>query len=348
LPVIVLAGEEEYEIWQRAKALKKELVDPQWESFNFARIDNPDLKEVIDAAATVPFGPGNRMVLFDQCALFTKKRGAKDDDASSGSASKSAKLVDDFAAALKSVPPNTYLVFSCIANFDSSLKTSKAAAAVAKLENFEKVRYASWSQNEKLISFCNKEAKRCNAYIEDDACFYLAESTDTNLRQIAQEIQKAATYILPEQTIRLEHVQLLSPHISHVFQLLEYWAAGKHDKVLESLAEMRAKQMSPHMVLATMQTQLTKWVHYKTEHQKLLVPSGGRDVGRRSVSLKEVASRIEANPKMAFVVQKDLERIEGLTLEFLIAKKQHLTDLEHKVKTGQVPEGHVLDLFFTR
>jgi hypothetical protein len=89
-------------------------------------------------------------------------------------------------------------------------------------------------------------------------------------------------------------------------------------------------------------------VHYKTEHQKLLVPSGGRDVGRRSVSLKEVASRIEANPKMAFVVQKDLERIEGLTLEFLIAKKQHLTDLEHKVKTGQVPEGHVLDLFFTR
>jgi DNA polymerase III delta subunit len=128
LPVIVLAGEEEYEIWQRAKALKKELVDPQWESFNFARIDNPDLKEVIDAAATVPFGPGNRMVLFDQCALFTKKRGAKDDDASSGSASKSAKLVDDFAAALKSVPPNTYLVFSCIANFDSSLKTSKAAA----------------------------------------------------------------------------------------------------------------------------------------------------------------------------------------------------------------------------
>lgn len=347
MPVIVLAGEEEFQIAKRVKALKKELVDPQWESFNFARIDNPDLKDVIDAAATVPFGPGNRMVLFERCALFTKKKA--DSDGESGG--KSTKLVDDFAAAMGSVAHNTYLVFSCIANFDKNLKNSKAIEKHAKVENFEKLKYLHSNRDTQntFITFCNAEAKLNGVTIDDDAAFYLADSTELNLRQISSEIAKTATYLLPEKHIRLEHVQLLCPHYSEVFDLVKHWALREKDEVLQQINEMKAKQVSPHMVLALVQTQLRKWIDYKIEYEKACAaPSGSRAVGKRDVPLQNVAAKLAPTSWMQRIVTEELKTIQNVSLEELLAKKQELTDIEHKVKTGQLPETHVLDLFFTR
>lgn len=346
MPVVVLAGEEEYLIDRQVRTLKSKLVDPAWESFNFVRLENPDLKAVIDAAATVPFGPGNRMVLVDQCALFTKKRGASKDDGESSSPSKSAKLIDDFDAALKTVAPQTYLVFACIANFDKTLKTSKAIEKHAKIETFEKLK--PW-ETQRIIDFCNREAHRFEACIDDDAAIYLAESSELNLRQMSVEMEKAATYILPEKTIKLQHVTLLSPHFSDVFKLLEHWALTRKDKTLMTIDELKSRNVSPHMVLGAAQTVLSKWIYYKTEHEKMLSsPSGGRDVGRRDIPLRDVAQRIEPNRGMAFRVEQDLQKIKSLSLEYLLSKKRELTELEHMVKTGQMPDSHVLDVFFTR
>lgn len=344
MPVIIIAGEEEFLIDRHARALKAKLVDPAWESFNFVRLDNADLKAVIDAAATVPFGPGNKMVLVERCALFTKKRAAAKDE--SESPGKSAKLIDDFEAALKSVAPNTYLVFACIANFDKNLKTSKAAEKHATFEVCEK--FKPWETG-KIVDFCNREAHRVNAYIEEDAALYLAESSEVNLRQMATEIEKAATYILPEKTITLEHVTLLSPHFSNVFKLMEHWALQRKDKTLQTIDELRTRNVSPHMVLAAAQTVLSKWIRFKTEHEKMLaVPGGGRDVRRREIPLKDVVQRIEPNRMMQRMVEEDLKRIQRLSLEYLLEKKRELTELEHMVKTGQMPETHVLEAFFTR
>lgn len=347
MPVIVLAGEEEFQIARDAKRLKAELVDPAWETFNFARIENPDLKQATDAAATLPFGPGNRMVLFEQCALFTKKRGGKDDGDTTGSAAKSSKLVDDFESAMGKVAANTYLVFACIANFDANLKVSKAISKHSEMRAFPRIKYYAGSPCRELITFGNAEAHRHKANIEDDAIYYLAESSEVNLRQMASEIEKSAVYILPEKTIRLEHVMMLSPHFSQVFALTEHWAAGDAGKVLSVIQELQSRQMSPHMVVATMQTILSKWIYYKSEYDKVAaVPSGGREVGKREINLRDLANRI--NPHGAYMIEKDLRRIKGLPLEILVRKKRELTDLEQKVKTGQMPETHILEVFFTR
>jgi DNA polymerase-3 subunit delta len=347
MPVIILAGEEEFKIAREVDLLKKRLVDPAWASFNFQRLPGNDLRQVIDAAATVPFGPGTKMVVFEDCALFTKKRAAKDDD---GGKDKSAnKLLEDLDAALKTVAENTFLVFACVANFDSTLKVSKVFAKHAEIRKFEKVKYWPGAANRELIDFCNKEAHRVGAYIEDDAAFYLAESSEVDLRQIATEIEKTATYILPEKTIRLEHVMEVSPHFSQVAALMEYWATGRKTEVLNAIAELQSRQISAHQVLAFAQVVLSKWVSYKTEVEKAFaIPAGSRDVRRREVPLNEVARRIAFEPRMAFVVEQDLKRIRALSLEYLVEKKCRLTELEFLLKSGQMPEGHALEHFFAR
>jgi DNA polymerase III delta subunit len=328
--------------------LKAELVDPAWESFNFVRLADPDLKQVVDAAATVPFGPGNRLVLIDQCALFTRKKSGKEGDGEGGS--KSTKIIDDFDAALKMVAPNTFLLFACIANFDKTLKTSKVAMKHVKVEEFEKLKYLDGKHQSAFVTFCNQEAKKNNVRIDDDACMYLADSTEINLRQIATEIEKTATYILPEKHIRLEHVMLMSPHFSNVFALLEYWAAGKPDQVLELIQELQSRQVSAHMILAGMQTVLSKWIGYRAELERSVsMMGGGREVRKREPAWSQVAAKINPNPWMQKnFVEPELKRIFPIPLERLTAKKRELTNIEFRLKTGQKPEGHALEAFVTR
>jgi DNA polymerase-3 subunit delta len=349
MPIIILAGEEEFRIAKEVDTLKNKLVEPTWASFNFQRFNGADLKQIIDASATVPFGPGNKMVLFENCALFTKKRGTAKDDDGGGKDKSAAKLLDDLEAALSTVPSNTYLVFACIANFDSTLKVSKVFAKHADVSKFDKVKYYAGAENRGLLDFCNREAKLFDAVIDDEAAFYLAESTECDLRQISSEIQKAAIYILPDKRIMLKHVELLSPHYSHVFALMEFWATGQKQAVLSAIQELHARQVSPHMVIAAAQTVLSKWIGYRVEIDKICgAPSGSRDVGRREVPVNELARKIAFEPRMAFMVEQDLKRMRGLSLEYLSEKKRQITDLEFLLKSGQMPEGHALEHFFTR
>lgn len=157
MPTIILSGDEELLISERLEVLKEKLLDPAWASFNFSRISHPDLKEVIDGAAAVPFGPGNKVIVFDNCDLFTKKRSGKSDDDSSsskGSKSKSEKLLDDLDKALAHLAPNTYLIFSCPFNFDKTLKVSKIFEKhVEAIENFEKIKYWPGSTNSEMLNW---------------------------------------------------------------------------------------------------------------------------------------------------------------------------------------------------
>lgn len=350
MPVYIFHGEEEFEISRAVDAMKQKLVDPAWASFNLARIDGGDLKHIVEAASSVPFGPGNKVFVFERCDLFTKKRGGKsDDDGEKTSASKVAKVLEDLDSTLGTVASNTYLLFECIANFDTTLKISKVFAKHAKFEKFEKKKYYSGSPNKELLTWANKEAHRFSATMDDDAISYLAESTEVNLRQMSQEIEKAATFILPDTHITLKTVSQLSPHFSHVFALLDYWAYGKKAKVLEAIQELQSRQISAHVVIATLQTTLSKWISYKTEMERAMASSpGSRDVNRREVPLGELARQIAFDPRMAFVVEQDLKRIKSMPLEYLVNKKRELTELEHSIKTGQMPETHALSLFFTR
>lgn len=347
MPAIILAGEEEFEISRRADALKKELVDPQWLSFNFQRQSGGGLREAIDACAAVAFGPGNKLVLLDRCELFTKKRGKSDEDGESKSGAKAAKLLDDFGAALQNVAPNTYVIFACTANFDSTLKVSKVAEKHAQIERFEKRKYTAGSANRELVTWAGKEAHRFKSVIDDDAIFYLAESTEVNLRQMSKEIEKAATFVLPKERITLEVVSQLSPHYSHVFQLLDHWAYGRRAQVIASIQELLSRQ-SALPIVALLQTTLSKWITIKAEADRIEATAPAARGGRRQIPLPDLAKRIAADLRMnPWLTEMELKRMKMLTLSEIVQKKSQLTQLELQVKTGQMPEQDALVVFFT-
>ena len=355
MPILVLAGEEDFQLSRRVDELKEELLDPAWLAFNLARLDCPDLTAVIDAAATLPFGPGKRLVIFERCDLFTKKRPRAGTDAVKGSDRASPQgdkaqreLLEAFDSALSAVAPDTCLLFACPYNFDSTLRTAKIVAKYAQIEDFPREKYFAGSHNPRLETWCQKEARRHGATIDDQAVTFLLDSTEADLRQISMEIEKAATFLLPERHITLAVVSKLSAHHSHVFSLLDSWASGDRHKALSSLEELTSRQ-SGIPIIATLHSTLTRWIAVKALAARTLaaLPSGP-GVQRRQLPLHDLARKLapELNAK-PFVVEKDLERTRCFGLEKLVAKQVQLCQLESLVKTGQMPDHHALTLFFT-
>jgi DNA polymerase-3 subunit delta len=352
LPVLILAGDEDFEISRKVQALREKLIDPAWASVNFMRLDNPNIQQICDAAAQLPFGPGNKVILIERCDLFTKKRskgGGEEDAAPAKSAKKEAAKdknsgLELFEAALDSVAENTYLLFSCPYNFDSSLKTSKAVPKSVGIEKFEKERYYVGSKNPKLDTWCRKEARRFGATIDDAAATYLLDGLEADLRSVSSELQKASVYILPKTHITIEAVQELTPFHSHVFVLADKWISGKTSEAYDSLRELLSRQ-SGMPIIAMLQTMLSKWVYMKMLCEKYNQETPHAPGGKRELPLSELVKRVSVQVKShPMVVESDLKRISKETSASLIRKKVELTRMEHLVKTGQLPESHALEL----
>jgi DNA polymerase III subunit delta len=347
MPIYLLAGDEDFELSRRVEKLKAEIVDPAWTTFNFVRLTSPDLSAVIDAAASLPFGPGNRMVLMDRCDLFTKKKG-KSADSEKSSEKLMKQLLDDLDKALSSVSQQTFLVFACPYNFDPALRTSKVVGKYARMETFEKPRYFAGSPSVQLMTWCRKEAHHYDATIDDEAITYLLDSTEANLRQVAAEIEKAVIYIHPEKRITLKVVSTLSSHYSHVFALLDHWAAGRREETLQTLEELLSRQ-SAMPILATLHTTLSKWAQFKALEQKFHAAlPGGRGIQRRELNINELAEKIagELKTQSKFVIM-DLRRIRPLSADWIMSKRTELTDLDLLIKTGQMPDQHALTVFLS-
>jgi len=355
MPVLVLAGDEEFLLGRRVKALKDDLLDPTWASVNFQRLENATLSAIIDASGQLPFGPGNKVILIDRCDLFTKKRskGGASEESDEPKVTKKGKdkvdLLDLFEEAMGSVAPNTYLIFSCPHNFDSTLKTSKAVSKHCELIAFPKEKYWVGSPNPKLETWCQKEAKSFNATIDTNAVTYLLDGLESDLRQISEELRKAATYILPKTHITLETLEELTPFHSHVFVLTEKWISGRSAEAHVSLKELLSRQ-SGMPIIAMLQTMLSKWIEMKVLCDKFNdeLPTGA-GTQKRQLPLGELAKKVAAQTKQhPMVVEKDLKRIGKHSSASLMQKKIELTRLEDLVKTGQMPESHALEVLLTK
>lgn len=348
MPVLLFAGEEDFLLARRVNELREELVLPAFAAFNFVRLENPPVEEIIDIAGGLPFGPSNKMILIERCELFHKKRSGQAQEPSAKKAKEAAKdLSSEFEQALASVADNTYLVFACPYNFDKTLKLSKAIEKHAKLVEFPKQKYYVGSRNPQLETWCRKEAHSFGTTISDDAIHYLLESTEANLRYVSKEIEKAATYILPNKQITLAHVQELASHTSHIFAFIDQWASNQPLLALRSLNELTARQ-SAMPLIATMQTTLSRWIELKIEAEKIIAKqpvSPGMARRANAISTQELAKKIAWETKsQPFLIEKDLARISGLSLEWLMEKRIKLCELENAIKTGQMPDSHALAL----
>lgn len=343
-PVMVLAGDEDFELYRKLAKLKDSLLDPAWASFNYLRIESPTITDVLDNALSMPFGPGNKVIVFDKCGLFSRSPAGKSKDKDSGNITQ--KQLDNLESSLESVAPNTYLIFACPFNFDANLKLSKIVAKHAEILPFTREKFYVGSANSKLETWIRKEAKSFGATIDDAAVTYLLDGTEANLRQIHSELEKAATFILPKTHITLAVVEELSPHHSHIFTLLDHWLEGRAELALDSAAELLSREPAIK-VIVTIQTFLHRWIEMKCVcDQATAKLPWSPGVQKRELPFPELLKKVSAEMKVQpFLIERDMKKIRNRSSEYLIRKRRELTHYESLVKSGMLHDKYAIELF---
>lgn len=349
----VLHGEDEF---SAREALQKLLRDPRF-AYNTERFDGPaaELGAIRQACATMPFLGEGRLVVVDGLPKPKRESASSkdsDDDAppkptaaesAPESAAKGVKgkraakkptataLAREFAsnlAALASdMPPTTTLAVIVAEELPKTHPLVEAAEKHGRLHT-----YAS-PTGPALEKWIANRVKQENATLAPDALRLLTSLANGNLRLLANEIAKLATYVGAGGTITAQTVQLLVPDSreTRVFDLTDALARGERGSALRLLHELLDDGQPPLMILPMVSRQVRILIQVKE-----LASQGTRGA--------EIASAVGMAP---FLVEKTIGMAKRFSLAQLEAAQRACLEVDTALKRSRMAPTLALDLLIT-
>lgn len=277
--ILLLWGEDTYSVRAAEEALIAEVVDPGFTAMNLNLLDGVSTapSQAIASAATLPFGPGGRLVIVRDCPYFSS---AKFDGASEISA-----LIDLFD---KGLPGGCHLVFSVSRSLDKRLNQTKAALSKGTVREFPLAK--PWDDRP-IVDWLMSEARKQGVLLGNDVAQALVSSLGTDRWKLGTELSKLGTYAAGT-AITLETLAILaSPGETDVFEMLQAVADRKPVTAVTRLRRLLVTEAALK-VLATMATMMRSWLQVKILSEQGLSPEA-------------IAQALGAKPSKA---KKDLEQ----------------------------------------
>lgn len=290
---------------------------------------------------TFPFLSEQRLVILD--GLPKKRRG--EDASASPSASvesqetstkgrkkKGSKSNTDsragfekgLAEAIPGMPETTVLIVLVDEELPASSPLLKAA------QEHGKVIQSTLPKGAALESWIKKRAQEMDVKINGEAVSLLADFIGNQLRLLANELDKLATYVGPGNTIEGNHVRLLSAEVqeARVFDLTDALAQRNRTKALNLLHDLMADGLHPLALLPTITSQV---------RNLLLV----KELSSNGLRAAQIASAIGSPP---FVVEKSLRNIGKFSTTQLENTYRRLLDTDAALKRSRLSPEMALDL----
>lgn len=337
---LLLHGPDEYSAAaELAKLRESDRYDFNQDVFSGAE---GDLETIRTTCETFPFLSECRLVIVE--GLPKRKRGKAGDGedgeeappepppVAAGSKGKRAKssgpspraFADGLAQCAATLPPTTTLVVIVPEELEASNPLVKAA------QQHGKVRLCKPLRGTQLENWLQKRAAAADAKLPPDAVRALVAATGEDMRVLASEVQKLATYVGPGGEIRPEHVRTLTPpsREARIFDLTDALARRDRTRALRLLHELLAAGESPLGIVA-----LTAF-----QTRALLLVKSLADRGLR---VPQIASTAGMAP---FVVEKSLPLTRQFTYAQLEAAHRALLDVDTALKRSRMTPEMALDL----
>lgn len=334
MTIYLLGGDESFLIKQKLDELKAKLLTNEISSLNYLYYGESKLKDFIENTQFLSLG--KRLIIFNNCNWFTKAK-----DKISDTSLKEVELI------LKDDIPDLDIIIVAYHKLDNSLKTTKLFKEHSQIFEFESTKYYRGSYNPKLSEFVKHEAKLAHVSIDEKAIKYLLDITNGNLWLIHQEINKLATFVLPNKHISYSLIESQSDFSTDIFALSESFLGHDKDVLLTNLKNILSSNQ-PLQIIAFFQTMLVKWIKIKTfeEYYNSKLPQRP-GILKRELPIKDLANKIagdmDARP---FVIEKDLKGLSKVELDYLHQCQAHLIDLESQVKSGLIQDRQAVEMFF--
>jgi DNA polymerase III subunit delta len=339
----LLHGDDEFGSREHLKKLRHQ-GDFQYnqDTYNGAEVD---LKTLIITSNTLPFLSEQRLVVVE--GLPKKKRGetaasaapapegAQEEAGKSGKGKRGKKSAKSntqtragfekaLAEHIPEMPDTTVLILLLEEALEASSPLIKAA------EQHGKTFQSTLPKGAALENWIGKRAKNINVKIQPEAVSLLANFIGNNLRLLANEIDKLATYVGPGGTIRVEDVRQLSAQVqeARIFDLTDALAQRNRKQALNIMHDLLADGEPPLKLISTITSQVRSLLMVKELAQK----------GMRS---GQVAATLGMAP---FIVEKAMRQVNNFNIAQLEGAYRQLLATDAALKRSRLTPEMALDL----
>jgi DNA polymerase III subunit delta len=297
-----------------------------------------DLMTITATCNTFPFLSNQRLVILEGLpkrrrgedsgeAKQTPEKSSKTKKGKKGSKNRTetrAGFEKSLAEYIPQLPETTVLIALADEELASSSPLLKAA------EEHGKVIQCTLPRGTAVENWINKRAISLGVKITSDATTLLANFIGNQLRQLANELEKLATYAGPGATITVEDVRLLSTQVqeARIFDLTDALAQRNRKQALDILHDLLADGEPPLKLISTITSQV---------RSLLLVKELAGD-GLR------VSQIISATGMAPFVAEKALRQIGKFSSAQLEGAYRELLSTDAALKRSRLTPDMALDL----
>ncbi|MDD8048204.1 MAG: DNA polymerase III subunit delta [Thomasclavelia sp.] len=314
--IYIISGEERLLMDTKLKELKEKLKCNE-ENMNYTEYDleNDSLNDAYLDAITLPFFTDNKMVVIkNPTFLTTQKVKTNKEDA------------DIFLKMIEEIDDSVNLViFNFNNNFDKKKKTVKQLLKVAKMYNFEQL------SSNRISDACRKSIRARGATIDDDALDLLIARKGENLMSAASEVEKLCLYT---KHIDLKAVDSLvtKPLDENVFDLTGAILKRDLNKAYSVYNDLKVLNEEPVKLIILIANSI------RISYQVKVLSSKG-------YSNNEMARMLKTSPQRIYYVLKE---IGAYNQNELLKLLDQLSNLDIKIKTGQIDKNIGLELFLMK
>lgn len=306
--VYLLFGDEPYLIGNYKKKLREAIAGDDTMNFNYFEGKNPDVKEIISLADTMPFFAERRLIMIDGSGFFK---------------SASEELVNY----LPGMPDTVCFVF-CESEVDKRNKLYKKvkdlgyAAELKKQDSEQLMRWAA--------GILGKDGKKITKQVME----YFLERTGDDMENIRTELEKLICYTMGRDVITKEDVDAVGTvHVTNrIFEMVSAIVAGNTRKAMDLYEDLLTLKEPPMRILFMIARQFNQLLQVK----ELLAAGLGKG---------DIASKVKVPP---FAAGKLITQAKAFTREQILSYVELCVESEEAVKTGRMADRMAVELLIAR
>lgn len=256
----------------------------------------------------------------DASAVGGKKRKKK---SSKGGSETRAGFEKSLAEAIPGMPDTTILIVLVDEELPANSPLLKAA------QEHGQVLQSTLPKGAGLEKWIKQRVQGIGSKITGEAVTLLADFSGNQLRLLANELDKLATYVGAGGTIEASHVRLLSPQVqeARIFDLTDALAQRNRTQALNLLHELLADGQHPLALLPTITSQV---------RSLLLV----KELAANGLRAAQIASALGSPP---FVVEKTLRNVGKFSTAQLEHTYHQLMETDAALKRSRLTPEMALD-----
>lgn len=306
--IYLLYGDEPFLVGSYKKKLREAITGGDTMNFNYFEGKNPDVKEIISLADTMPFFADRRLILVDGSGFF-----------------KSAQ--EELAAYLPQMPDTTCLVFaeSEVDKRNRLYKRVKELGYAAELNKQDTAQLMRWA-----AGILGREGRKISRPVME----YFLERTGDDMENIRMEQEKLVCYTMGRDVITKEDVDAVGTvHVtSRVFDMVAAIVAGNTKKAMDLYEDLLTLKEPPMRILFLIARQFNQLLQIKE------LTAAGKDKGA-------MASALKVPP---FAVGKLTAQARAFTRDQILSWVTLCVETEEAVKTGRLSDRLAVELLIAR